>query len=189
MERVLFAPDCGDRYAVFERFSRIAGLASGSNEDLARQYGDRCRALIAACPDMPGVDEAMAALHKRQFRLFVNSATPEIELRPIVQARGLSRLLAGVFGGPATKVENLQRILTLLGEAPRNLVVVGDGIDDHAAAEQIGCPFVPVFANADRMARLRPALRDLSQLPATIEHLYRHCEGQVQKSMNAEGNT
>ena len=189
MERILSDPDCGDRHAVFERFARIARLASGSNEDLARQYGDRCRTLIAACPDMPGVDAAMAALHERQFRLFVNSATPEAELRLIVQARGLGRLLAGVFGSPATKAENLQRILTMLGAAPRNLAVVGDGIDDHAAAEQIGCPFIPVFDIPDGMARQGTALRDLSQLPATLEHLYRHREEQIQKSMNAEGNT
>jgi phosphoglycolate phosphatase-like HAD superfamily hydrolase len=171
MERVLFAPDCGDRYAVFERFARIARLASGSNEDLARQYGTRCRTLIDTCPDMPGAEAAMESLYAQKCRLFINSATPEEDLRPIVQARRLNRFLAGVFGGPATKTENLQHILSLLVVPPRELVVVGDGADDHAAAEQIGCPFIPVFGFPLKTMRHTVALAELSALPSLVSAL------------------
>ncbi len=189
MERILSAPDCGDRHAVFERFARMAGLASGSDENLARQYSNRCRTLIDACPDMPGAVAAMEALSAQQCQLFINSATPEADLQPIVQARRLSRLLAGVFGGPATKAENLRRILTLLGVSPRELVVVGDGADDHAAAEQTGCPFVGVFANPVGMTCHVPTLTDLSQLPAMIEGLSTRYEGKMQETVKGKGGT
>lgn len=189
MERILSAPDRGDRHAVFERFARMADLPSGSNENLAQQYSNRCRALIDACPDMPGAEAAMEALYAQRCQLFINSATPEADLQPIVQARRLSRLVAGAFGGPATKAENLWRILTLLGVPPRDLVVVGDGADDHAAAQQTGCPFVPVFAYPDGMTCLAPPLRDLSQLPAMIERLSTRCEGQMQEFMKGKGGT
>jgi len=181
MERILAAPDHGDRYAIFERFAKVADLPSGSSENLARQYSSRCRALISTCPDMPGAEAAMQALHARRCQIFINSATPEIELRPIVQARKFSRLLVGVFGGPATKVENLRCILTQLGIQPWELVVVGDGADDCAAAEKIGCPFVPVFAYPEELACLEPTLKDLSHLPATIERLSRRCDEQTQE--------
>ncbi len=189
MERVLSAPDRGDRYAVFEQFSRMAGLASGLHENLAQQYSDRCRALITACPDMPGAESAMEALHAQQCRLFINSATPESELRPIVQTRKIGQLLAGIFGGPATKVENLLRVQNLLGIPPLELVVVGDGADDYAAADQIGCHFVPVFDCPDGIASPVPILKDLKRLPATIEKISRYREGQMPKFMKAKSRT
>jgi len=189
MEQVISAPNHGDRYAIFKRFAEIAGLPSGSNENLAQQYGNRCRTLIDACPDMPGAEAAMEALSARQCRLFINSATPEADLQPIVQARRLSRLVAGIFGCPATKAENLRHILILLGVPPRDLVVVGDGADDHAAAEQTGCPFIPVFAYPDGMTCHVPTLTDLSQLPAMIEGLSTRYEGQMQETVKGKDGT
>ncbi len=176
MESILAAPDRGDRYATFEKFAKMADLPFGSGEKLVRQYSNRCKTLIAACPDMPGAEAAIEALHARQCRLFINSATPEIELRPIVQTRKFSQVLAGVFGRPATKAENIRRILAMLVIRPRELVVVGDGADDHAAAEQTGCPFVPVFAFPEGVVCPEKILKDLSHLPATIERFSRQLQ-------------
>jgi len=181
MGQILSAPDRGDRYAVFERFAGMAGLPSGSGGKLAQEYSDRCRTLIAACPEMPGAEAAMEALYARQCRLFINSATPEIDLRPIVQTRGFSRLLAGIFGGPATKAGNLHRILTLSGAPPRDLVVVGDGSDDREAADQIGCLFVPVFDSPIEATRHAAALADLATLPSLILALENKATARMRK--------
>jgi phosphoglycolate phosphatase len=180
MERILTAPDRGDRYATFKQFAKMAELPSGSSENLARQYSDLCRSLIAACPNMPGANEALEVLRTRQCGLFINSATPEVELRSIVQTRDFSRVLDGVFGRPAAKTDNLRHILTLLNISPGELVVVGDGADDHAAAAQTGCQFVPVFAFPEEIACPELTLRDLSHLPAAIEKISRQCDEQTQ---------
>jgi phosphoglycolate phosphatase-like HAD superfamily hydrolase len=171
MERVLFAPDCGDRYAVFDRFVEISGLPTTRKNQLIRQYSEYCDSNIAVCRDMPGAMAAMRQLRSQHVLLFVNSATPERELRPIVLGREFGTLLTGIFGAPASKSENLQKIISMSSARPDEIVVVGDGRQDREAALSVDCHFIPVFsasrgANGDIIP-----LSDLRQLPQEIARL------------------
>jgi len=171
MQDILSTSSPGDRYAVFDRFVDVIGLPAAHKLPLARQYGEYCEVRIAACPNTPGATAAMQELHAQHVLLFVNSATPEHVLRPIVQGRNFNSLLTGVFGGPASKADNLRRILSMTEMRPRELVVVGDGANDHEAAEEIGCHFVPVFDAPEEAVGLMPPLTDLALLPAAIASL------------------
>jgi phosphoglycolate phosphatase-like HAD superfamily hydrolase len=144
-------PD-GNRFQVIGRVLdrvRAAGLlpagepAGGWVEHLAGAYNDICEHHQATCSEVPGASEAIAALAPRAA-LYVNSATWEEPLRRVVRRRRWDRHFRGVCGSPATKVENLRRIQSAEAVPPGDIVFVGDGRRDVAAAREVGCRFVGV---------------------------------------------
>jgi len=80
---------------------------------------------------------------------YINSATPQAPLEAIVEARGWRGFFAGVHGATgsfATKVENLAAAAASQGLGPAEMVHVGDGENDNAAAAAFGCRFIGVHA-------------------------------------------
>ena len=70
------------------------------------------------------------------------SATPEEELRDILERRGLTRYFKGVFGYPTPKAEALRFVQGAEGIQRNELLFIGDAQADCEAAEQVGCRFV-----------------------------------------------
>ena len=70
----------------------------------------------------------------QKIAIFLNTATPVEEVQGILENRGLASLFDGVYGSPASKLENLQAIADRLGLQPDEILFVGDGEDDRAAA-------------------------------------------------------
>ena len=62
----------------------------------------------------------------------------------VVRWRGWEPFFRGVYGSPATKADNLGRILAAEGVPPGQALFVGDGRRDLAAARQLGARFVGV---------------------------------------------
>ncbi len=169
MEDLLAAPDCGDRYVTFRRFAKRLGLATQEGEYLAREYGRRCEELIACCPETPGAEVALVALQALGKRIYINSSTPEIDLKAVLRRRGWNHLLDGVFGAPRSKIENLSTILDSADHCAAETLVMGDGEDDLAAARAAGCRFVGVgtaFAQCRGFDGI--SLPTLRELPAAI---------------------
>jgi phosphoglycolate phosphatase-like HAD superfamily hydrolase len=62
----------------------------------------------------------------------------------MIKLRSVGRYFSGVYGAPASKVENLHKVRERNRWQEREMLVVGDGEDDRAAAAEIGCHFVGV---------------------------------------------
>jgi phosphoglycolate phosphatase-like HAD superfamily hydrolase len=122
-----------------DELARPDGLAA----ELAGRYGEICDEHASVCPEIRGASDALRELAGR-YRLYVNSATPEGPLRRIVTRRGWDGLFEAVLGRPRGKAENLLEILGRSSARPDELVFVGDGAGDLAAARAVGCRFVGV---------------------------------------------
>ncbi|MBF0284865.1 MAG: HAD family hydrolase [Magnetococcales bacterium] len=131
-----------DRYDIYRRVAQRLGLDEAAGAAMAEVYTRICHQAIAAAPEIPGAEALLLWLKERGIPCHINSATPHEPLLEVVEARGWRDHFAGVWGGPESKEEILRRILALEGIAPEALLMVGDGIDDHRAAQEIGCPFV-----------------------------------------------
>jgi phosphoglycolate phosphatase len=170
----------GDRYAILRELATRAAAqralpAPGDRawpERLADEYTRICEDEITRCPVVPGAIEALEALARRGCALFINSATPTAPLVAVVARRGLSHHFRAVLGNDAGKVENLRHGLALAGATPDELLFVGDGEADRAAAAEIGCRFVGV-SNEFSDFREPPAhvVSDLHGLAAYVERL------------------
>ena len=128
---------------------------------------------MVACGEIAGAIGALEMLAASDLPLFVNSATPLDALRPILRARELDTFFAGVYGGPRSKLENLEAIAERADSKAAEVVFVGDGEDDRQVAIAFGCRFIGVAPPGSRRFRADPpcTVPDLSNLPQVIREL------------------
>lgn len=73
--------------------------------------------------------------------MFVVSATPQNELRQIVDAKGLEGYFKGVYGSPQTKPDLIGAILKGNSYKPEEALFIGDSRNDYMAASEKGVLF------------------------------------------------
>lgn len=139
---------------------------------LAARMGALVEEKVIACPMIAGARDFLARHHAR-VRLFVASATPEPELRRIVEGRGLGAYFQGVHGSPAPKVRVVAAIVRGAALDPSRTVMVGDAEEDRGAAEASGVPFIGVLPPGQRSpfppgVPTIPDLRSLEQAILTL---------------------
>lgn len=72
----------------------------------------------------------------------INSATPEDELRLIVEQRNFTKYFESVLGSPCTKLENLHKIKAQFNCEYSDMIFFGDATSDFDAALMAGIEFV-----------------------------------------------
>ena len=125
-----------------------------------------------ATPEIPGTTRALAEFHKQNKLLFVNSATPSQHLVRLIRLRRMERWFNGIYGAPQNKSENLWHILGVTGTQPDELLMVGDGECDRAAAEEVSCHFV-ALESSENDFRQQPlySIKDLLDLSEYVRGL------------------
>lgn len=103
---------------------------------------------IIAAPEIKGVTHFLNE-YSDIIKCFVNSATPQNEIREIVERRGWSGYLKKVLGAPASKKDNLKYILNSYGLVPEKCLFFGDAVSDYEAARVCGVPFLGIVDNAE----------------------------------------
>jgi phosphoglycolate phosphatase-like HAD superfamily hydrolase len=138
----------GDRFALFGEVARRLGrgraAAIPDPGALASHYGKLCRERVAGAPEVPGAEAALTRLSLAGARMYLISATPQQPLEQLVSDRGLTRFFDLVLGAPTAKPAHLRRVIVEHGIEAADIVLVGDGHDDQAAAAEIGCRFIAV---------------------------------------------
>lgn len=132
------------RLAKFPRiFEEILGrpFPDGELGRLDREFSQLVFDGVLHCPLVPGAERFLARRSPR-CPLYVASATPEPEVRALVEQRGLAGHFRGVYGAPASKAEILRWILAGSGLEPGAALFVGDAVNDLNAARAVGMPFV-----------------------------------------------
>lgn len=167
----------GNRYRIFSEVARR--LNPGGDADavarrgyqLAMDYGRRCARGIAAAPERRGSRAALAELKRRGLRLYVNSSTPQRDLKGLLRTRSLLSYFDGVAGSPKAKPDNLREILAMERVSPREAVVVGDGEDDLFAARSLGTWFVAVDVEGRIHETVPYTVKDMRLLCPLLDRL------------------
>ncbi|MFO1119837.1 MAG: phosphoglycolate phosphatase [Rhodospirillales bacterium] len=129
----------------------------------------------------PGVPETLAVLRGRGLALAVCTNKPEQVTRLILRALDLDRYLGAIIGGDSVDgirkpdPRHLLAAVDALGGIPSETVMVGDSVNDVAAARGLG---VPVIIRAGGYGQV-PAdalgadlvICDFAELPAAIASL------------------
>ncbi len=108
---------------------------------LDRRFSELVVERVVACPLVEGALPFLEFASAR-FACFVASATPDREIREIVERRGLAHYFRGVSGSPTTKAEFVHSVLDQHGLAPDTVVFVGDARSDLVAAADSGVHFI-----------------------------------------------
>ena len=165
----------GDRFRTFGEISRRLeaepSRRGGMTRRLAAEYGRGCLRAIAATSERRGASSALRFAHRRGLRLYLNTATPQRDIEPLLRARGWAGMFTGAYGAPDSKVGILLRIMRRERVAARNVVMVGDSADDLDAALRTGAWFVGVTAEARLQLRPPFGMIDLRRLPVVLRQL------------------
>lgn len=165
-----------NRYEIFNMFvSAISNHQldmSRCAEQLANDYTQYCESAIASCAEMKGASSMLDDLKHEGLMLGLNSATPTDALMAIIARRGWGNYFSQILGSPASKVENLARIVNEFRLKHEEVVMVGDRFADQNSAAEFGCHFIGLIC-ADSDFPLPPphSVNNLAQLYSKIKRL------------------
>lgn len=150
-----------DRRGIVQLIIEESGgrLSQESYSQLVDQLsGDLDESVVTSQP-LLGAEKVLKHLKSIGVPSCLNSATPESNLRAIVETRGWSELFHSIHGRPSSKIDNLKVIVSELRLHPQQILVVGNAMEDRESAHVLGCPFVLVEnVETDLFALLTPYL-------------------------------
>jgi len=132
-----------DKFAYYE--AEFIGQPASKERigELAAQFSDLVVDKVVIANEIPGAERLMTYMASKA-QCAVNSATPEQEIRMIIERRGWDHYFAAVHGSPTTKLDNLQKITKKLGVSVDDSLFFGDARSDWLAAKSLGMDFVGV---------------------------------------------
>ncbi|MBB3331674.1 HAD superfamily hydrolase (TIGR01549 family) [Halomonas campaniensis] len=125
-------------------------LGRKASEESIRELCERFKASVEKrLLEAPAIPGALEFLERWQGRLplYLLSATPEHELRTIVERRDLTRYFLEVVGSPPDKVTGLRNLLARREHAAQDTVMIGDSYNDYRAARSNGTRFIGITAD------------------------------------------
>lgn len=132
------------RGKLFLEFFRKVGMTSDDikkNADLyTKKYNHLVDSKIVDMEPINGVYE----LFSLGFKSFINSATPEENIKNIISAKGWDIHFTNVYGSPLSKEENFKKMRKEYSLYNHEIYVIGDGQDDEEYALSLSLNFLPV---------------------------------------------
>lgn len=182
-----------DRYGITRALARefmAKGLISqqAGEESLGLQWAETytatCEKAIVRCPEVPGASEILTWLFNQGIPLYLNSRTPTKVLKRLVTLRNHAHYFSGIYGAPASKLENLYHIQELTQAKPDEILFVGDSEDDRKAAAEFGCHFAGVILHDNSRFRQIPTLyvTNLDELRAIVKNTQENRNALVPKN-------
>ncbi|MGB0670758.1 MAG: HAD family hydrolase [Rhodospirillales bacterium] len=150
MEKVLTDQASADRFTTFQKFCQMIGQPEKSTS-CAQSYGALCEAHILEASEPAGLRAFLGLLRERAIPRAICSATPENHLVRLAKIR-FNGCFEVVRGRPDTKPDILRGLAERYGLGCQELLMVGDGPDDYAAANRVGCLFVGMTAFGYRLS-------------------------------------
>ncbi|MBX3639570.1 MAG: HAD family hydrolase [Nitrosomonas sp.] len=108
---------------------------------LDRHFSELVVEAVIAAEAVPGA-YALIRQQSERIPLFVASGTPEIELRIIVERRGLTPYFKQVRGAPKLKTTLIAEILSDHTLSPESVLMIGDAMADYEGAQANGTAFL-----------------------------------------------
>lgn len=141
-------------------------LEESDVDRLAAEFSSLVVQAVVAAPEIPGATGFLEDFAGK-VRFFINSGTPEGELKDILRRRGWETRFLEVRGSPQSKQKNLEMILKQHALTPSQCLFFGDSPSDYEAATAMKVPFLGFAENEDspliQAAPHIPRVRDFNE--------------------------
>lgn len=124
-----------------EHFLNKPPLTRAEEKELDRQFSKLVMEAVIACDAVPGANEFIRQ-QAAEIPLFIASGTPEIELKEIVERRGLAPYFTEVRGAPTLKQTLVATILSTHQLTAESVLMIGDALIDYESAHSNGVAFI-----------------------------------------------
>lgn len=116
-------------------------LTPEEENELDRRFSELVVEAVVAAEAVPGANELIRQ-QARKIPLFVASGTPEVELKVIVERRGLAPYFKQIRGAPTLKKTLIAEILSDHALRPDSVLMIGDAMADYDGALANGIAFL-----------------------------------------------
>jgi beta-phosphoglucomutase-like phosphatase (HAD superfamily) len=148
-----------DKFLHYHRDYLGRTLSDEEMAELSREFSELVVDKVVAAPEIRGAKEFLRKCCS-QLPCFVISAAPQEEIRQIVHRRGMMSYFEEVLGAPASKKDNLQRLLNEFHLSPSKCCFFGDAESDYRAAHACGVEFIGIVNDANSpLIRVLPEIR------------------------------
>jgi len=148
-------------------------IEDGSLSALCNRFSILVVDNVVAAPEIQGAKGFLDFWYGR-LPLFIDSATPDVEIAEIVSRRGLSKYFGEILGSGRPKAENLVYILEKHKIEPKNCLFFGDAASDYDAAMKCAVDFVGMVPESDApLLRHAPHIKwfhDFSEIPLPADN-------------------
>jgi phosphoglycolate phosphatase-like HAD superfamily hydrolase len=121
-------------------------------DSLSNQFSKIVMDKVIVCPEIPGAEKFIQK-NCLQHKCYINSATPQSEIRQIVSARGLQKYFFTVLGSPTSKSDNLKKIRKSNPNVPTSRILFfGDALSDLEAAKNNDLDFIGIIGGEDNVS-------------------------------------
>lgn len=135
------------RYEKFKYYHR-SFLGKDIDQKQVNQMSEEFSALVLkkviAAPEIFSAEAFLKKSCKNKKKCFVNSATPETEIKEIIKYRNLEKYFSQVFGSPSSKSDNILKILQYSEFNNKEALFFGDSESDLNAANKNRVSFIGV---------------------------------------------
>ena len=122
-------------------------------DTLVNQFSAIVMDKVMTCPEIPGAEMFMQE-NCGEHKCYINSATPQDEIRHIASARGLKKYFFNILGSPTSKSENLKKIRKSNPNVPTSgFLFFGDALSDLEAAKNNNIDFIGIANSMDSVLR------------------------------------
>jgi phosphoglycolate phosphatase-like HAD superfamily hydrolase len=140
-------------------------------ETLISRFEQLTKEAILECPYVKGAYEFLEYI-RNQVSVYLVSATPQLVLEQIIEARGLNEYFKEVSGAPIKKVETLQEIMITEKVSVNGILFIGDSPEDQQSAIESGISFIGRKSDRDLNDSIHPVFRDFIAIKKYIEMNY-----------------
>ena len=137
-----------DKFSYYHNVYLNMKINQFNMDKLVKQFSTIVMDKVIACAEIPGA-EMFIQKNCLHHKCYINSATPQNEIRQIVQARGLQKYFVNVLGSPTSKSENLKKIRKSNPKVPTSgFLFFGDALSDLDAANNNNFEFIGISGAA-----------------------------------------
>ncbi len=156
---------------IFVKSGRSENEIARLVDEYAARFDETAQGGIVEQGMFSGAREILERLSGR-YPLYLNSMTPQIALEKTVGHLGIGYCFRQLCGWPPVKEEHMKNIIVREDVTPREVVMVGDGEGDFAAARATGCMFIGV-ANEFNQWRGKdfPIIAGVHEFEDALQHL------------------
>ena len=135
-----------DKFVYYYQNYLQKALNHGELEKLCREFSNLVVDNVVAVPEIPGAEYFLKKCCNKA-KCFVVSATPDEEIREIVNRRGINIYFEEILGSSCSKTEHVNSLLDKYNFESNQCLFWGDTGSDYRAAIETGVGFIGVLPN------------------------------------------
>lgn len=136
-------------------------------DELTKEFETLTRKALIECAYGKGALEFLT-YWTNHVPVFLSSATPQVDLDLVVDARGLRSYFRGAYGAPDRKADRIMKLLAELRILNHQCLFVGDSPEDLASAREAKVPFAGIHGKTEFEGESVPSFPDLAALDSAL---------------------